>query len=275
MLVEDQFLRVAQAGGEHLHLRAIGIRTKHRALVRHGDDGPFLRFDVCAAVTDREVQLAVGAKRQAVEVVTGVPKTYPEAGQQFLALGGDRGVRGVALQEPEAGDVGEPDLALAREHARRDAVEGGVERVGEDRAVIGDAIAIAILDQADEFTLERELLRLLRTEDLLDHAPAIFHGAQREVLFEHAHVVANIEHAGAVPIGLRHKQSAVFVERDRHRVGQHRLGGPEIYFQAGSHLEPRDGLLRVVRRLRDVGLRAALHRLEHERLGWQPQGTEQ
>ena len=59
VLVEGQFLRVAQADGENLQVRAVGVAAQDRAGIGQGDGPPFLRLDIQAAVANAEVELAV------------------------------------------------------------------------------------------------------------------------------------------------------------------------------------------------------------------------
>ena len=101
--------------------------------------------------------------RQAVEIVAGEVVAHAEAAQQLGLLH----AAGFALQQPQAGDVGEPDLAVAREHAGGDAVELAVEAVGVDAALVGDAVVIRVFDQAHDFALDGEILGLL-AEHLCD-----------------------------------------------------------------------------------------------------------
>ena len=90
-------------------------------------------------------------------------EAHAEAAQQLGLLHLAR----LALEQPQAGDVGEPDLAVAREHARGDAVELAVESVGIDAALVGDAVVVGVLDQAHDFAFDGEVLGLL-AEDLAD-----------------------------------------------------------------------------------------------------------
>ena len=69
VLVERQLLRVPQAGGEELQLRAVRVATEDGSRVGVGDFAAVDAGDVQAAVAGREVQLAVRAHAQAVQVV--------------------------------------------------------------------------------------------------------------------------------------------------------------------------------------------------------------
>ena len=108
--------------------------------------------DVQAAVAEREVEPAVGPERQAVQVVAEEGDVDAEAMCQGLDQVGLAGAFGV-LEEPEVGNAGVVDVALARQHAGADAVGGEVKAIGEDGGFVGDALALAVLDQADAVVL--------------------------------------------------------------------------------------------------------------------------
>src|SRR5262245_49976135 len=59
VLVEDQFLRVAQAGREDFEIRAIGITAIDDAGLAVVHQLAFLVVDVGAAIANAEIQLAV------------------------------------------------------------------------------------------------------------------------------------------------------------------------------------------------------------------------
>ena len=90
-------------------------------------------------------------------------------------------------------------------------------------------------------------------EEPLDQCGAVLDGAAREIVLEHPHVVADIEDAGAVAVGLGDEDAALFVEVERHGIREHRLGGPEFDFEAGGDLHALDGLRGFVGGGRDVG----------------------
>ena len=242
MLVEHQLLRVAQSAMHHFELGAIRVRAEHRALVGKRDASAFLARHVHAAIADGEVQLAVVAHRQAVEIVAGEVVAHTEAAQQLGLLH----VAGVAFQQPQAGNVGEPDLAVAREHARGDAVELAVEAVRVDAALVGHAVVVRVFDQADDLTFDGEVLGLL-AEHLAMQGGAILDGARGEIQFQHSHVVADIEHAGAITIRLRHEQPSLLVKVDGYGIRQHGLGGPQRGLQSLGQRESRQRQFGVIR----------------------------
>ena len=191
--------------------------------------------------------------RQAVEIVAGEVVAHAEAAQQLGLLH----VAGLALQQPQAGNVGEPHLAVAREHARGDAVELAVEAVGIDAALVGDAVVIRVFDQPHDFAFDGEVLGLL-AEHLAMQGGAVLDGARGQVQLEHAHVVADVEHAGAITIGLRDEQPSLLVEVDGHGIREHGLGGPQRGLQSLGQREALDRELGIVRGRVDDRRRQAL-----------------
>ena len=88
VVVEGEFLRVPQAGGEDLQVRPVGLAAEDRAGVGGDEVLAFLGGDVQAAVADREVEPAVGAHLEAVEVVAEEGDVDAVAGaERLLDLG--------------------------------------------------------------------------------------------------------------------------------------------------------------------------------------------
>ncbi len=247
--VEDERLRVAEAGGEKFETRAVGVAAEHRALVGHRQRRAFLGPDRRAAVAVAEVDLPVGAEHEAVQVVAGEVEAHAVAAADLgAALGAVS-----ALEPPDARDVGEPHLAAPSEDARADAVEGRVEAVRVDHAAVGAAVAVGVLHQPHDLALDGEFLFAGGAESAADQRGAVLDGAARELVLEHPHVVADIEHAAAVAVGLGDEDAALLVEGERDRVGEHRLGGPEAGLEAGGQTHAFQGLLALVGGRRDVG----------------------
>src|SRR5213594_3633940 len=77
ILIERQGLRIAQAEGEHLQLRPVRIAAKNAAAVRIGDDATFGLYRR-GAITDAEVEFAVGAEPQSMQVVSDEADAHTE-----------------------------------------------------------------------------------------------------------------------------------------------------------------------------------------------------
>ena len=142
VVVEGELLRIAQPLREHLEVAAVGVDAKHRAAPRiHGRHQlpAFARPHVVAAVADREVDLAVGAEREAVHVVAAERGLDAEAGGELF----DGGRRlPVDVEQPvQARDLGRVEIALVPEHAREDPVHPVVPARELARRV-GHAVAV-------------------------------------------------------------------------------------------------------------------------------------
>ena len=103
-----------------------------------------------AAIADREVNLAVGAFHQSMEIVAEQREVDAEAGGERLALLGLAVAVGVA-QFPQVGDAGEQQPIADPHDACRGAAFDFVVAVGENAGVVVDAVAVAVFEQADEF----------------------------------------------------------------------------------------------------------------------------
>ena len=86
-----------------------------------------------------------------------------------------------------------------------------------------------------------------------DGGGLVFEGAVGELVFEGPHVVADIEDAGAVAVGLGDEDAALFVEVEGDGVGEHGLGGPEGGDEAGRELHALERLLALVGGGSDLG----------------------
>ena len=255
--VEKQVLGVAQAGGEEFDVGAVEVAAENGAVVR-GGEGAGGRGDVGAAVANAVVELAVGADDEAVHIVAGEVEADAVAGAEVFAGLGFVG----AGEGGEAGDVGEIDGALVREDAGGDAVDGGVEALGVERGGVGGAGAGAIFDEAHALGLLAQFGHALGAKPAGDHRAKIVLRAVGELVFEDPHVVADIEDAGAVAVGLGDEGAALFVEVKSHGVGEHGLGGPEGNGEAGREFEALKGEQALVGGGVDLGLGLALHRLQ-------------
>ena len=241
--VERQLLRVAQAKREDLEVRAVEVAAEHGAHVGILEPLALVRHDVEAAVAHREVQLAVGPEGQPVQVVTDELEADAEPREDGLALLGDA-VAVPVRQLPEVRHAGEPDLALPREDAGGEAVDHRLEAVGEHGRAVGAPVAVAVLEQPDGLGLDLEAAGV-GAEPAADEGLVVGDAAGGRVLVEAAHVVADVEHAAAVPARLGHEDAAALVDREADRVLELRLGGPEADLEALGGAELADGELGV------------------------------
>ena len=231
-------------------MHAAGVRQEDRLLGV---------LDIRSAIPDGEIELAVGAEAQAVQVVAEEADVDAEAVVQQLALVGLAVAVGVA-QLPEVGNAGVPNVAVARDEAGADAVGGVVEAVGEDRGLVGPAVAGRVLDQADAVVVDAVVLEVV-AELALVHGDAVVDGAAGEVVVEPVHVAADVGDAVVKAEGLGDVEAVLLIDGEADGVGEQRLGGEEIDLEALGDL---DAFLRLhplvggggdLRRVRLVGRR--------------------
>ena len=190
-----------------------------------------------AAVAHREVELAVRAEPEAVEVVADEPEADGESGVEKFSV--------AFLEHPEVGDRGEPHVSLPREDSRGEPVGGRVEPLGEGRRVIDPAAAAPVLKQPDALARGQRLVTLPHVFPV--HRLAVGDGATGEVVVDPAHAAADVEGAGAESMGLDDEDSALLVEREGDGIDEIGLGGVEV------ELKPL-GRTKAFRRLLGLGV---------------------
>ena len=80
VLVEGEFLRIAQAAMDDFELGTVLIAAEHRSGTRADERLAFLAGHVEAAISDAEIEFAVRTENQPVEVVAEEGDVHPEAG---------------------------------------------------------------------------------------------------------------------------------------------------------------------------------------------------
>ena len=92
-----------------------------------------------------------------MHVVAGIGDVSAETGRDdFLHVG--HAVAIAVLQSPDIRDGGHVDPAVKVEDAGGDARDRRIEPFGEDRDLVGDAIAVGISELIDAFLVEGEIL---------------------------------------------------------------------------------------------------------------------
>ena len=235
VLVEGQLLGIAQTAREDFEIRPVGFHAKHRAFVGQINDVALFGFDVRAAIADAEVDAPVRAFDQAVEIVAGQAEVNAVAIGELLALV-RFAVAVVVAQSPDARNVGEVNPAIARHHARGDAVEDVGETIGEHGRSLGHAVAVLIFKQSDGLRLDLHL-GPVRARVLLDERAAVLDRARGEIVVVPRHVMPDVERARAIAAGLGDKDLAVIADVERDRVLELRFVGDEFDLEAGRDAE--------------------------------------
>ena len=125
--------------------------------MRIGEAATFLADDVRALVTDRPIDASVRAEPQAVHIMARIGDVSAETGRDdFLHV--RHAVAVGVLETPDVRNRGQVDPAIEIEHACGDAGDRRVEAFGEDRDLVGDAVAISIRELVNAFLIEGEIL---------------------------------------------------------------------------------------------------------------------
>ena len=196
--------------------------------------------DVIPAVADREVEAAVGAEGQAVEVVSAEGDADAVAGGQHRALlrrAIDAAVAVEVTEPVEAGDACQPDVAAPREDAGGRAVLEPVEAGGEHVGSVGPAVAVGVDEPADAILVALVVARL-RAQQPPVVGDAVRHGAGRQVGLDPGAVVAAVVGDAAILAErLADVGGAPLVDGKRDGVAHVGLGGEPLDDEAGGQAE--------------------------------------
>src|SRR5262249_30353156 len=133
----------------------------------------------------------------AMQIVAEETNTHAETVvKRFLDIS-DAIVIGVA-QKPEIRNVRIPNISASREDACADAIERGVELLGENGRAIGFAVAIGIFDELNALTVVGVTVEAL-AEMALHFGEAIIDRAGSQFLVEPIHDLPDIVHSRAEP----------------------------------------------------------------------------
>lgn len=197
----------------------------------------FLGGDIEATVAHREVDAAVGARNQAVEVVAVEAPADAEAVGEALARISDEVVVGVG-KGPEVRDAGVVERVVEPHHPGADAVELIVEAAGEDPGGVGDAVAVGVGEDADAVLGGGEAIGRegAARDPAVDLGAAVLDALELEVILDGVEVrdVAGVGDGDARAVGLGDIEVALRVEADRDRGLHHALGGPDVDGAGGA-----------------------------------------
>ena len=253
VIVEAEFLRIAQAVGENFQVRAVRVAAQHTAHV--GIDQLLSLFggDVETAIATREIELAIRPETQAVQVMAFKAVPHAVTGRHDFSLIAHAGLFVVA-QHPQVRHVAEIDIPLPLQHAGGDAVFERVKSIGPDDGLIASPAAGTVFQQSDAVRVLRQFLPAIRPMPL-DHRAAVRHHPAGQILVDPVVDVANIQNpAAAKTIGLDHPDAPARIDAHRHRIDQLRLGGPGGDLQIRRLLKMRDRLLGFIESRRHFGI---------------------
>ena len=230
-VIEGQRHRIAQAPRDQLGVGAVEIAAQHAAAIGAGEDAS-VALHVKSAVAHAEVQFAVGAESQAVQLVSRVTEMHAEAVQNRLALDA---FAVVIFEPPDIGRGGEPDVAIPREDALGGAGVGFVEAGGEDGGVIELAVAAARFEEADEFG--DALARRgggVGAEAAVDVIGQRGMRGRGEIVIEPVEVRENGADVVRKTVALADEEAALLIDAERDGMLELRLVGDEFDFEVGG-----------------------------------------
>jgi len=146
-LIEDQFLRIAQACSEDFQIRAVGIAAIDDAGLAVLDDFALLVFDVGAAITDAEVDSSFGTESQAMQVVSDKGHTNSITVMEHLRVIGNAVTIGIA-DCPQIRNTRVVNGSVVFENPRSGTVQQVMKSAGQNRVEINPAVAVRILQHA-------------------------------------------------------------------------------------------------------------------------------
>ena len=242
-VVEGDLLGVADAVGVDFEVRPIGFAAQYGSAMREIELSAFLARDVAALVSHGPINAAVRAEAQAVHVMTGVGDVPTEAGRDdFLHV--RYAVAIGVLEAPDVRDGGHVDPAIEIEDTRGDTRDRGVEALGEERHLVGDAVMVRVTELVDGLLVEGEILPVdravfvvvLQAASRRLHLPggefALVEGKflrgrrEADVIRDPHPMFADVEVADLSTRCRGHVGVASFVERDRSRIRYVKLARP-------------------------------------------------
>ena len=233
--IESDLLGVTDAVGEDFEAAAVRLAAQDRAFMGEEEASAFLACDVAALVADRPVDASIGAEPQAVHVMSGVGDVPAEAGRDdFLHV--RYAVAIGVLETPDVRNRRHIDPVVKVEDAGGDARDRRVETFGEDRDLVGDAVAVGIGELVDAFLVEGEVLpvdrpvlvmvfqaasaglQLARSEFALIESQFVGGRRQADVIRDPEAVFADVEVTRLATRRGSHVSISGLVERDRSRI---------------------------------------------------------
>ena len=126
-----------------------------------------------------------------------------------------------------------------------------VEAVGKHGRIVGPAVAVAVFEQPNAVVVLRVVVRLF-AEVLVNVRQPIFDRLRRQIVVEPMGMAAVVLDPAALPKRLAHINPAAIVEAERHRIGEHRLGRPQLPLQPLRNLKSSKRLLALIGSFRDL-----------------------
>jgi hypothetical protein len=250
VVVEGDFLDVAEAVGEDFEVCAVGFAAEDAAFVGVVEVLAFLAGDVDAFVADAPVDAAIGADAGAVHVVAGVGDVHAEAVGDDFAFVGDAVVVGIAKTNEVGGD-GDVNPAVVVEDAGGDAGDDAVEAFGEDGEFVGGAVVVGVAELVDAFAVNGEVLPVdgavfvvvgkaaareacfAGGELAFEEGFFFFDTGEGDVVGDPLGVLADVEVGDFAAGGGGDVDAALGIDGDGDGVGDVEGAGPAVEFEGG------------------------------------------
>ena len=250
VVVEGDFLDVAEAVGEDFEVGAIGLAAEDAAFVGVVPVPAFLAGDVDAFVADAPVDAAVGADAGAVHVVAGVGDVHAEAVGDDFAFVGDAVVIGVA-QTDEVGGDGDIDPAVVVEDTSGDAGDDAVEAFCEGGDLVGGAVVVGVAELVNALAVNGEVFPVdgavfvvvgeaaareagfAGGELAFEEGFFFFDAGEGDVVGDPLGVLADVEVGNFAAGGGGDVDAALGIDGDSDGIGDVEGAGPAVEFEGG------------------------------------------
>ena len=211
VLVEGNFLGVAEAKVDHFKVGPVGVEAEDGTLVGVFIFVAFPGGEAEATVADGGINAAVGSKSEAVEIVAGEGNAYSHAILYDLALVRDE-VAVFVGECPDFGNAGEVDGAFEGHDASGGSVQDFIEALGEDFGFIGHTVSVGVSKDAHFFGEFGEIVDRLFVVPLLVHRNPVIGGLRGNVVHEPIEMPAVILDTRPETVGFGDKDAALFID---------------------------------------------------------------
>ena len=229
---------------DHLEVRAVGFATEDRPAVCGSDQVTF-GPDHRGAITDGEVESAIGSKNQTMQVVPEETDADPMAIADAATFVGDA-VSICVAESPNIGDIGEKHVLAPRQNAGGYAVQWGGKVLGEHGRNRGLAGALRISEEANALRVGVIARHLIGLEVPLHHCQTVIHRLAGEVLIEPVHDAPDVGDSPPCAETLCDEDAAVISDIESHAVGDIGFGCPEFGLPTSGVSEALDGAFGLV-----------------------------
>ena len=238
VLVKCDLLRITKVVVDYFEIAAVRLHTENGTTILIVEVATVGCFEIVSTVSDGEIDAAIRAEGEAVEVVAAQTDTDAVAFlQRFPCVG--NAVSIFVFEHPHVGNAGEVDFAIGRHDAGRGAIERSIETIGIEPRTLRFAVAVLVFQHPDFFGILGEVVRCLSFVGiLLVEREAVGGGFQGDLVAQPVPVAAIVLYSAVEAVGFGNKQAVLLVHGNRGCVKHIRLTGED----PGHHvLGMRDG----------------------------------